>query len=64
MTFYVGDERVKAEAGAYVYGPRGVTHGVEVNGAEPARIFLQNYPAGFECFPVEVGEPASPRRQR
>jgi hypothetical protein len=29
-----------------------------VNGTEPARILLQNYPAGFEGFPMEVGEPA------
>ena len=58
MTFYVGEERVKAEAGAFVYGPRGVPHGFEVDGTEPARILLQNYPAGFERFPVEVGEPA------
>jgi quercetin dioxygenase-like cupin family protein len=58
MTFYVGDERVKAEAGAFVYGPRGVPHGFEVEETAPARILLQNYPAGFEGFPVEVGEPA------
>lgn len=58
MTFYVGEDRVEAEAGAFVYGPRGVPHGFEVNGAEPARILRQNYPAGFEGFPVEVGEPA------
>ena len=58
MTFYVGDERVKAGAGAFVYGPRGVPHGFEVEGTAPARILLQNYPAGFEGFPVEVGEPA------
>ena len=58
MTFYVGEETVKAEPGAFVYGPRGVPHGFEVNGTAPARILLQNYPAGFEGFPVEVGEPA------
>jgi quercetin dioxygenase-like cupin family protein len=58
MTFYVGEERVKAESGAFVYGPRGVPHGFEVDGTEPARILLQNYPAGFEGFPVDVGEPA------
>jgi quercetin dioxygenase-like cupin family protein len=58
MTFYVGDERVKAGAGAFVYGPRGVPHGFAVEGTAPARILLQNYPAGFEGFPVEVGEPA------
>ena len=32
MTFYVGEERVKAEPGAFVYGPRGVPHGFEVDG--------------------------------
>ena len=57
-TYFVGDERVKAGAGAFVYGPRGVPHGFEVEGTAPARILLQNYPAGFEGFPVEVGEPA------
>jgi len=57
-SFYVGEQRVKAEAGAFVYGPRGVPHGFEVEGTEPARILLQNYPAGFERSPVEVGEPA------
>jgi quercetin dioxygenase-like cupin family protein len=30
MTFYVGEERIKAAAGAFVYGPRGVPHGFEV----------------------------------
>jgi quercetin dioxygenase-like cupin family protein len=58
MAFYVGDERIKAGPGAFVYGPRGVPHGFEVEGDAPARILLQNYPAGFEGFPVEVGEPA------
>ena len=51
QSFYVGEEKVEAEAGAFVYGPRGVPHGFEVHGAEPARILLQNYPAGFERFP-------------
>jgi hypothetical protein len=58
MIFYVGEEKVEAEAGAFVYGPRGVPHGFEVHGAEPARKLLQNYPAGFERYPVVVGEAA------
>ena len=58
MTFYVGEEKVNARTGAFVYGPRGIPHGFEVEGTVPARILLQNYPAGFEGFPVEVGEPA------
>ncbi len=58
MTFYVGEERIKAGAGAWVYGPRGVPHGFEAEGTEPARMLLFNTPAGFEGFPVEAGEPA------
>lgn len=58
MTFYVGDERVKAKSGTFVYGPRGVPHGFAVEGTAPARMLLLNTPAGFEGFPVEVGEPA------
>jgi quercetin dioxygenase-like cupin family protein len=58
MTFYVGEERVKAESGAFVYGPREVPHGFEVEGTAPARMLLLNTPAGFERFTVEAGEPA------
>jgi quercetin dioxygenase-like cupin family protein len=58
MTFYVGDERVKAGPGAFVYGPREVPHGFAVEGDAPARVLLLNTPAGFEGFPVEAGEPA------
>ena len=58
MTFYVGDERIKAESGAWVYGPRGLPHGFAVEGMAPARMLLLNTPAGFEEFPVEAGEPA------
>jgi quercetin dioxygenase-like cupin family protein len=57
MTFYVGDERVKGGL-EHSSSERGIPHGFEVNGTEPARILLQNYPAGFEGFPMEVGEPA------
>jgi quercetin dioxygenase-like cupin family protein len=48
MIFYVGEEKVEAEAGAFVYGPRGVPHGFEVHGAEPARILLQKGEAAKE----------------
>jgi quercetin dioxygenase-like cupin family protein len=58
MIFYVGEERVKAGPGAWLYGPREIPHGFEVEGTAPARILLLNTPAGFEGFPVEVGEPA------
>jgi len=35
MTFYVGDERVRAESSAWAYGPRGVPHGFEAEGEAP-----------------------------
>ena len=56
--FYIGGERLVDGPGMYVYGPREVPHGFEVEGSSPARILLLNTPAGFEWFPVEVGEPA------
>ncbi len=58
MTFYVGEERIKAQPGTWVYGPREVPHGFRIEGDSPARMLLFNTPAGFEQFPVEVGEPA------
>ena len=58
MAFYVGDERIGAGPGSFVYGPRGVPHGFAVEGDAPARVLLLNTPAGFEGFPVEAGAPA------
>jgi quercetin dioxygenase-like cupin family protein len=58
MIFYVGEERIKAPPGTWVYGPREVPHGFRIEGDSPARMLLFNTPAGFEQFPVEVGEPA------
>jgi quercetin dioxygenase-like cupin family protein len=58
MTFYVGEERIKAQPGTWVYGPREVPHGFCIEGSSPARMLLLNTPAGFERFPVEVGKPA------
>ena len=58
MTFYVGEEKIEAGPGTWVYGPREVPHGFRIEGSSPARMLLLNTPAGFERFPVEVGEPA------
>jgi mannose-6-phosphate isomerase-like protein (cupin superfamily) len=58
MTFYVGGEKIEAKPGTWVYGPREVPHGFRIEGFSPARMLLLNTPAGFERFPVEVGEPA------
>jgi quercetin dioxygenase-like cupin family protein len=53
---YVGDEKIKAEPGTWVYGPREVPHGFRIEGDSPARFLLLYTPAGFEQFFVEAGE--------
>jgi quercetin dioxygenase-like cupin family protein len=59
ITFLVGDERITAGPGAYVFGPRGIPHGFRVEGERPARFLLMVTPAGFEEFVAELGEPAT-----
>lgn len=59
VTFIVGDERITAKPGTYVFGPRGVPHGFQVEGDSPARILLMTTPAGFEEFILELSEPAT-----
>jgi quercetin dioxygenase-like cupin family protein len=58
ITVYVGEERIKAQPGTWVYGPREVPHGFRIEGDSPARFLLLYTPAGFEQYFVEVGEPA------
>ena len=58
ITVYVGEERIKAQPGTWVYGPRDVPHGFRIEGDSPARFLLLYTPAGFERYFVEVGEPA------
>jgi quercetin dioxygenase-like cupin family protein len=57
LAFLVGDERIDAPAGSFVYGPRDVPHTFEVSSSE-ARFLLVTEPAGFESFVRAVGEPA------
>jgi quercetin dioxygenase-like cupin family protein len=62
MTFLYGEQKVHAEAGTFVYGPRGIPHGFRVEGDQPARVMLQSTPGGFEHFVMEMSEPAPPSR--
>jgi quercetin dioxygenase-like cupin family protein len=57
LAFLVGDERIDAPAGSFVYGPRGIPHTFEVTSPE-ARFLLVTEPAGFEAFVRAVGQPA------
>jgi quercetin dioxygenase-like cupin family protein len=57
LTFWVGGEVIRAPAGSFVYGPRGIPHTFAV-ASEEARFLLVTEPAGFEAFMRDAGEPA------
>ena len=57
LTFFVGEKRIEATEGAFVYLPRYVHHGFQVDSAE-ARVFNFVTPAGFEQLIVDQGKAA------
>ena len=57
LTFFAGDQRIKAAPGAFVYLPRFVHHGFQVDSKE-ARVFNFVTPAGFERLILDSGTPA------
>jgi len=59
MTIFIGDERISAGPGTYVFGPRGIPHGFRVEGDQPARYLVLATPGGFEEFVLELAEPAT-----
>ncbi len=58
MTFYVGDAAMTADAGAFVFAPRGIPHTFTVD-VEPTRVLVFASPAGFERFALELGDEAT-----
>jgi hypothetical protein len=50
-----------AEAGSFVWLPRGIPHGYTVVGDEPVRTLVITIPSGFAQFVREVGDPAPTR---
>ncbi len=60
ILFIIGDEqqRITADPGTYVFGPREIPHGFRNDGSEPARMLLETTPAGFEQFVLALAEPA------
>jgi mannose-6-phosphate isomerase-like protein (cupin superfamily) len=60
MTFYVGDQIIKAPPGSYLFGPRDVPHAFTVDSG-PARLLFIFSPAGLEGLIREMGEPARSR---
>jgi mannose-6-phosphate isomerase-like protein (cupin superfamily) len=57
MTFYVGDQTIKASPGSFLFGPKDVPHAFSVDSG-PARLLFVLSPAGMEGAIREMGEPA------
>src|SRR5919112_1121064 len=57
LTFYVGDQTIKARPGSFLFGPKDVPHAFTVVSG-PARLLFILSPAGFEDLVREMGEPA------
>lgn len=56
ITYHIGDTKVLAVPGTYVYAPRGISHTFKVN-TETAKVLLTVYPSGFEKFMKELSMP-------
>ena len=57
MTFYVGDQTIKATAGTMVFAPRDVPHSFAID-SEQMRMLVMVSPAGAEGFFKECSVPA------
>jgi uncharacterized protein (TIGR02246 family) len=64
VAFVCDGKWLKAGAGAYVFGPRGIPHGFKIVGNTPARMLILCSPGGFEHFVLEqatpIADPPSP----
>lgn len=58
LTFRIGEETVEAPAGSTVFAPKGIPHWFNNPAPGPARVLVLLWPAGFERFFFELGEPA------
>lgn len=58
LTMVLDGKRRLVRTGDFVFGPRGVPHGLRVAGAERVRTLVVASPAGFEGFVSEMGLPA------
>jgi mannose-6-phosphate isomerase-like protein (cupin superfamily) len=57
MTFYVGEQTIKAQPGSFLFGPKDVPHAFTVDSG-PARLLFVLSSAGFEDLIKEMGESA------
>jgi len=64
LTFFWGDEKMKAQAGLYFFQPRGLPHGFRVTGATSAHILYMTFPAGFDKFVIGLSKPIGGSKSR
>lgn len=57
LTFEIGEEKIKAGPGSFVFGPKDVPHRYTVQSG-PARLLFVLSPAGFEELIYATSEPA------
>src|SRR5918997_4677112 len=57
LTFEVGDQKIKASPGSFLFGPRDIPHRYTVDSG-PARLLFILSPSGFEDFIYATSEPA------
>ena len=60
LTFEIGEEKIKASPGSFLFGPRDVPHRYTVDSG-PARLLFILSPSGFEDFIYATSEPAQER---
>ncbi len=57
MTFYVGEQTIKAQPGSFLFGPKDIPHAFTVDRGSARLLFIFT-PAGLEGGIREMGEPA------
>jgi quercetin dioxygenase-like cupin family protein len=57
LTFQLGGQKVVAQPGSFIQGPRGIPHAFKNEGNVPARMLILVTPPGFEKFMVEFAHP-------
>ena len=57
LTFYVGEQTIKAQPDSFLFGPKDVPHAFTVDSG-PAKLLFLLSPSGMEGLIREMGEPA------
>ncbi len=58
-SFQIGDSKLRASAGDFIFAPRGIAHAFTNEGNSTLRMIMTFAPAGIEKYFEEVFEPAT-----